>query len=111
MVLTTFPLKGHVHTRKCKINIFTVRNSSYGKVMFSQFHKRLSFCPGGAWQGVCVAEGMHGGGMHGGGMYGGACMVGGMCVGGHVCWGGVWQGVGMAGDTATAVDRMHSCYN
>ena len=64
--------------------VFTVRNSSCGKVIFSQ----VSVCPqvGRAWQG---------------GMYGrvcvwpGACMAGGMCGSrGHVHVAGVvWQGV------------------
>ena len=49
---------------------------------------------GGAWQGVCMAGGVHGGGgscMTGGHVWG-ACMVGGMC-GKRGC---VWQG-GMSG--------------
>ena len=49
---------------------------------------------GCAWQG-----GMHGmGGMHGNG----ACMAGGVHVRGHA-----WQGVCLAGETATAADSTH----
>ena len=38
---------------------------------------------GHAWQGVCMAGGMHGRGV---------CMAGGMCGGGHAWWGDAWQG-------------------
>ena len=60
--------------------------------MFSQ----VSVCPRGAggraWQGVCVAGGMHG---RGACMAGGACVVGGMHGGGgkHGERGHVWQGI------------------
>ena len=93
------------------MDIFTVRNSSCGKVMFSQASVILSTGGGCAWQrgtymakGTCIAK------------RGGACVVkevcvakggmlgeGGMCVeGGHA-----WQGLCVAGETATAVDGMH----
>ena len=132
--------------------MFTVRNSSWGKVMFYTCLSVILFTGGGAcmaacvagghawqdghvwwggmqdrrcmvvgcaWQGACVAGGMHG-------------KVGDMCGkvgghvwqgGGHVWWGDAWQGghvwwgVCVAGETATAAygthpTRMHSClYN
>ena len=65
---------------------------------------------GHAWQGACVARGVHDSGVHGrghawqGGMCGrGVCMAGGMHGRGHA-----WQlGECMAGETATAADVMH----
>ena len=57
-------------------SLFTVRNSSCGKVMF---HKRLSFC-------------QEGGGMHGRGV----CMAGAWVVG-CVCGGGACMAGGMHG--------------
>ena len=71
--------------------VITVRNSSCGKVMFSQ---------------ACVKNSVHWGVCMGGCMSGGTC-----CRGGHV-----WQGACMtAGEMATAADGthptgMHSCY-
>ena len=74
----------------------TVRNSSCGKVMFSQACVKNSVHVGGghAWQGVlcgrgeCMAGGMHGGG---------TCVQGGMYGRGvHGSGGNVWQGVCMA---------------
>ena len=82
------PVKFALHTWPNEI--ITVRNSSCGKVMFSQDSVILStggacMARGCAWQWVCVAgtcmagELYMAGGMHGrGGMLGrGACMVGG----------------------------------
>ena len=75
--------------------IFTVRNSSCEKVMFSQAsvcQQGVHMARGRVWHGACMAKG-------------GACMVkGGMCG----------RGAGVAGETATAVDGthptgMHSC--
>ena len=86
---------GEPFIMRTKFIIFTVRKSSCGKVMFSQASVILS--GGGeimhgrgvhAWQGACMAGGMHGRGhawwgegvpgvVHGGGMHGrGACMAG-----------------------------------
>ena len=86
---------------------FTVRNSSCGKVMFSQVSVILSMggCGKGghAWQrGVCVAKGdMHGKGGHvwqrGACGVKGACLAGGMCGEGGVHGGG---GACMAGACA-----------
>ena len=62
--------------------VFTVSNSSCGKVMFSQASVILSTGGmrgrGHAWQGTCIAGGMHGRGC----VWLGACIAG-----GHV-----WQG-------------------
>ena len=65
----------------CVFFIITVRNSSGGKVMFSQ---------------ACVTGG---GGMHGRGhaCVTGACMAGGMHDRGHVWWGGACMAVGVHG--------------
>ena len=71
--------------------------------MFSQ----VSVCP---QLGICDEGGMHDGGVRGeGGMRGkgghvrqGACMAGGVHGRGHA-----WQGVYVAGGTATAADGMH----
>ena len=87
--------------------IFTVRNSSCGKVMFSKASVILS--TRGAVHGV--------GGMHGRG----SCVAGGcarqrVCVAGGVCGGEcARQGACVAGDTTTATDGthptgMHSCF-
>ena len=62
--------------------VYTVRNSSCGKILFLQ----VSVCPQArvdAWQGACVA--------------GGACMAGGMHGRGCAWWGCAWQGVYMVG--------------
>ena len=88
-------------------NVITVRNSSCGKVMFSQVSVILSggdmhgggACMVGAghvWQGGCVWQG--------------ACMGGGVRGGGGMCG----NGVCMARGVATAADGthptgMHSC--
>ena len=82
--------------------IFTARNSTYGKVMFSQACVKNYFrgaCMAGGMcvvgvvcvaGGICVREAF---------MAGGACMTGGACVArGHVWQGGhAWQGVCMHG--------------
>ena len=105
------------------------RNSSCGKVMFSQacvknsVHGGACVTKGGevcVVRGACVAiAGMHGKGKGGhaflkGGIHGkGVCVVGGMhgsrgmCGRGAFIWGNAWQGVCMAGETATGVDGMH----
>ena len=76
-------------SKKC-CKIITARNSSCGKVMFSQACVKNSVYKGGA----CVAGGgvcMAGGGMHGqggcvaGGVHGGGCMAVGMCTPGQTC--------------------------
>ena len=56
--------------------------------------------------GMCGEGGMHGReGVHGRGhAWQGACMAGGMHGGGGE---GVWQGACVAGDTTTAADGMH----
>ena len=70
---------GQIHQAKVlRYLIFTVRNSSCGKVMFSQASVIL-FTGGRAWQGACMAGGMCGRGV---------CMAGGMHGRGHE-----WQGV------------------
>ena len=92
------------------ITIFTFRNSSCGKVMFSQLSVILSggacvvggvhggacVAMGHTWQGACMAGGVHGRGGHvwRGGMHGGRACV----VGGCAC---------MAGEMATAADSTH----
>ena len=75
--------------------IFTVRNSSCGKVMFSQACVKNSVDRGGMHgRGVCVTEG----GIHGRGMHGrGRAWQGGMCG----------KGGYMAGDTATEAGGTH----
>ena len=117
---------------KITVVLITVRNSSCGKVMFSQasvshsvhWDVRRSGCAwwgGHAWQGACVAGGHI--------WWWGAFMVGAMCGGqyawqgviwdrGHAGWGHVWWGGGAAcvvGETVTAADgthptEMHSCF-
>ena len=68
-------------------NIFTVHNSSCGKVMFSLVSVNNSVL------GVCIAE------VH---TCQGACMTGVCVAGGHT-----WQGACMSRETATAVDGTH----
>ena len=81
---------------------------------------------GGMHVGGICGQGVHGGG-HAwcGGMHGGrTCMVGQACmvevssivVGGYACQGCAWQGICMAGETASAAHGthptgMHSCMN
>ena len=67
---------------------------------------------GHAWQGACMAGGVHGRGhaWQGGLEWWGTCMVGGAWIAG-----GVWWEACMAGETATAAGGthhtgMHSCY-
>ena len=106
------------------MTIFTVRNSSCRKVMFSQasvshsvhrwggvhvgaMHGR-GVCGGGhTWQGVCAwwRACMAGGGVAGG-MYGGGHAWQGMCVC-EVCMAGVC----MVGETVTAADGTHPTGN
>ena len=63
-----------------------VKNFAYGEGNMSDWGGMCGWV-GHTWQGVCVAEGMHGRGMCGEGMHGG-----GMCGRGHV-----WQGACVAG--------------
>ena len=118
------------------LKLITVRNSSCGKVMFSQVSvcPQLGVCMAG---GVCMARGVY---MAGGHVWWGACLAGGMhwghawqrhawwgcawqghawqglCVAGGPAWprGCVWQWVCVAEETATSADGthptgMHSC--
>ena len=66
-----------MHSCNVCVSVFTICNSSCGKVMFSQVSVILSTGGGGCGKGggMCGEEGVHG--------KGGACMV----KGGHV-----WQG-------------------
>ena len=69
------PLKTSQNTNIFLDSVFAVRNSSFGKVMFSQ---------------ACVKNSVRGGACMAGGCMAGGCMAGGVCVAGDMCgWGGV----------------------
>ena len=98
--------------KQCKLlfdnlRFITVRNSSCGKVMFSQACVKNSVRGG-----VHCKKGVHGRGVHGrrlawqGGLHGRECVAGGVYGGGEAC---------VTGETATAADgthppRKHPCF-